>query len=113
MLEVTVSELDRTAATVSGDEETMEGKYKEFKMTNGSDTAEKEGSMDSKVRLIEETEDDIVAMKAYFTKEHAQATERPTTDRAEVRRQLEGLLRDTLILRSSMASCPTSDRDLG
>ena len=63
MLEVTVSELDRTAATVSGDEETMEGKYKEFKMTNGSDTAEKEGSMDSKVRLIEETEDEIVAMK--------------------------------------------------
>jgi len=63
MLEVILSDFDRTVTTVGAEETASDEKYDGYKTDNEADTDEKEGSKDSKARLITQAEEDLTGAK--------------------------------------------------
>jgi predicted nucleic acid-binding Zn-ribbon protein len=63
LLEVILSDFDRSIAAVTDEEETNQGEYDKFKQENEDDTEEKENSVTKKQGTIKDTESDIVDMK--------------------------------------------------
>jgi chromosome segregation ATPase len=63
LLEVILSDFDRSIATVTDEEETNQGEFEKFKQENEDDTTEKENSVTKKNGTIKDTEADIVDMK--------------------------------------------------
>jgi chromosome segregation ATPase len=63
LLEVILSDFDRSIATVTDEEETNQGEFEKFKGENEDDTEEKESSVTKKQGTIKDTEADIVDMK--------------------------------------------------
>jgi len=63
MLEVILSDFDRTIKQVTDDEESAQSEFESFKETNEADTATKEASVEKKNGLIKQAEEDKVTAK--------------------------------------------------